>query len=63
MPELGVLPLLEGARTLSWHASDPRPLRGLPPSGIEVVSQTVAPPTPNQDGASQNTKTQLGVIP
>ena len=36
---------------------------GAPSSGIEGVSQTVAPPTPSQDGASQTTKTQLGVIP
>ena len=36
---------------------------GAPHSGIEGVSQTVAPPTPSQDGASQTTKTQLGVIP
>ena len=41
----------------------PNPFGGAPPSGIEVVSQTVAPPTPSQDGASQTTKTQLGVIP
>ena len=31
-------------------------------SRIKVVSQTVVPPTPSQDGAIQNTKTQLGVI-
>ena len=31
-------------------------------SGIKVVFQTVVPPTPNQDGDIQNTKTQLGVI-
>ena len=58
-PELGQLPLLEGASILmgrnrhqsmqvnSWHPSDPKPLRA-PPSGIEVistgVSQIVSPP-------------------
>ena len=47
---------------------------GAPPSGIEEVSQTVAPPTSIQDGASQDKRTviqgsvrtsltQLGVIP
>ena len=36
---------------------------GAPPSGIEGVSQTVAPPTPSQDGASQTTKIRHGVIP
>ena len=36
---------------------------GAPPSGIEDGSQNVAPPTPSQEGASQTTKTQLGVIP
>ena len=35
---------------------------GASPSGIEGVSQTVAPQTPSQDGASQITKTQLGVF-
>ena len=71
MPELGQLPLSEEASTLvrnkrhldvrvpSWHLSDPRPLRGLHPSGSEVISmdisQTVAPPTASsQNGASQN---------
>ena len=48
--------------------------RRSPPTGIEEVSQTVAPPTPSQDGASQDTRTvvqsgtktsltQFGVIP
>ena len=84
MPELGQLPLSEGASTLvgrnrhqrvqvpSWHPSNPRPLQG---SKLSVcVSQTVAPPSPSQDGASQNMETmvqglvksfmtQLGVIP
>ena len=36
---------------------------GAHPSGIEVVStgvsQTVAPPTPSQDGASQNMETMV----
>ena len=47
---------------------------GATPSGIEEISQTVAPPTSSQDGASQDKRTvvqgsvrtsltQLGVIP
>ena len=59
------------------RGSDPRPLRGLPHSGIEVISsisQTEAPPTNSQAGASQyveamvqnlvrSSLTQFGVIP
>ena len=90
MPELGQLPLLDRASALvgrNKHLSTcefpvgiqaiPNPF-GAPPSGIEVismsVSQTVAPPTPSQDRASQNMETmvqglvkssltQLGVFP
>ena len=75
MPELGRLPLLEGASVLmgrnrhqsvqvpSWHPSNYKKPSGAPPSGIEVigagVSHTVAPLTPNQDGASQNMETMV----
>ena len=71
----------EGASSqlTSQQSQTPTP-SGAPPSGIEVnytgVSQTVAPPTPSQDGASQNMETavqglslvkssltQFGVIP
>ena len=69
MPELGLIPLLEGANALmirnrpvgvrvpSWHPSDPKPLQG---SSYQYgVSQTVVPPTASQVGASQNMETMV----